>query len=109
MIYIAINLVFVDAFCQQLTDDEKDIRRALNIYLSGEGYAVCEVASGAEAVVLPLSLALSDKSGSHDISCLWRGPRDKERKKVPANEELNPTNGLRGRLGSRYPPPIGAL
>ena len=31
-------------------DDEKDIRRALNIYLSGEGYAVCEVASGAEAV-----------------------------------------------------------
>ena len=31
-------------------DDEKDIRRALNIYLSGEGYTVCEVASGAEAV-----------------------------------------------------------
>lgn len=59
--------------------------------------------------VLPLSLALSDKSGCHDISCLWRGPRDKEWKKVPANEELNPTNGLRGRLGSRYPPPIGAL
>jgi DNA-binding response OmpR family regulator len=31
-------------------DDEKDIRRALNIYLSGEGYTVCEVASGADAV-----------------------------------------------------------
>ena len=33
-------------------DDEKDIRRALNIYLSGEGYAVCEVASGAEAAAV---------------------------------------------------------
>lgn len=32
-------------------DDEKDIRRALNIYLTGEGYSVCETASGEEALV----------------------------------------------------------
>ena len=31
-------------------DDEKDIRRALNIYLTGEGYSVCETASGEEAL-----------------------------------------------------------
>ena len=57
------------------------------------------------SLCLALSLAVSDKSGCHDISCLWRGPQDKEQKKVPANEELNPTNGLRGRLGSRFHPP----
>ena len=33
-----------------ICDDEKDIRRALNIYLAGEGYAVDEAASGKEAL-----------------------------------------------------------
>ena len=33
-----------------ICDDEKDIRRALNIYLTGEGYEVDEAASGQEAL-----------------------------------------------------------
>ena len=33
-----------------ICDDDADIRRALRIYLSGEGYAVCEADSGAAAL-----------------------------------------------------------
>ena len=33
-----------------ICDDEKDIRRALSIYLTGEGYEVVEAASGQEAL-----------------------------------------------------------
>ncbi len=40
-----------------ICDDEKDIRRALSIYLTGEGYEVVEAASGQEA--------LSSLSSSH--------------------------------------------
>ncbi|MBQ3095913.1 MAG: response regulator, partial [Clostridia bacterium] len=32
-------------------DDEPDIRSALRIYLSGEGYAVTEAADGAECLI----------------------------------------------------------
>ena len=35
-----------------ICDDERDIRNALRIYLTGEGYAVCEAASGTEALEL---------------------------------------------------------
>ena len=35
-----------------IVDDEKDIRRALRIYLQGEGYNVLEAANGAEALAL---------------------------------------------------------
>ena len=33
-----------------ICDDERDIRNALRIYLTGEGYAVCEADSGLAAL-----------------------------------------------------------
>lgn len=35
-----------------ICDDERDIRNALRIYLTGEGYAVCEADSGLAALEL---------------------------------------------------------
>ena len=46
-----------------ICDDERDIRNALRIYLTGEGYAVCEADSG-----LARSSSCSARKYS---SCSW--------------------------------------
>ena len=58
-----------------ICDDERDIRNALRIYLTSEGYAVCEADSGLAALELmqrvsDIALVVADEYFVHGSSPL---------------------------------------